>query len=57
MYFINEEEVKKEDFHLPVETLAVWRGDGVFEALTIHDRYPFGLAKHIARLKQSRIMQ
>ena len=53
MYFINEEEVKKEDFHLPVENLAVWRGDGVFEALKIHDRYPFGIEKHIDRLKQS----
>ena len=53
MYFINEEEVEKEDFHIPVENLAVWRGDGVFEALKIHDYYPFGIDKHIERLKQS----
>ena len=53
MYFINEEEVEKEHFHIPVENLAVWRGDGVFEALKIHDYYPFGIDKHIERLKQS----
>ena len=46
-------EVTKDEFSLPVETLAVWRGDGVFEALKIHDHYPFGLEKHIDRLKQS----
>ena len=53
MYLINETEVAKEDFQLPVENLAVWRGDGVFEALTVHDHFPFGIDNHIERLKQS----
>ena len=53
MYLINEIEVAKEDFQLPVENLAVWRGDGVFEALKIHDHFPFGIDNHIERLKQS----
>ena len=53
MYLINDLEVTKDEFTLPVENLAVWRGDGVFEALKIHDHYPFGLEKHIDRLKQS----
>lgn len=53
MYLINETEVSKENFQLPVENLAVWRGDGVFEALTIHDHFPFGIDNHIERLKQS----
>ena len=47
MYLINDLEVTKDEFTLPVENLAVWRGDGVFEALKIHDHYPFGLEKHI----------
>ena len=53
MYLINDLEVTKDEFTLPVENLAVWRGDGVFEALKIHDHYPFGLEKHIEWLKQS----
>ena len=53
MYLINNTEVAIENFQLPVENLAVWRGDGVFEALKIHDYYPFGIDKHIERLKQS----
>ena len=53
MYLINETEVSKEDFQLSVENLAVWRGDGVFEALKIHDHFPFGVDNHIERLKQS----
>ena len=53
MYLINEIEVDKEDFRLPVENLAVWRGDGVFEALKIHDHFPFGIDNHIERLNQS----
>jgi 4-amino-4-deoxychorismate lyase len=53
VYLINETEVSKENFQLPVENLAVWRGDGVFEALTIHDHFPFGIDNHIERLKQS----
>ena len=53
MYLINETEVAKEDFQLSVENFAVWRGDGVFEALKIHDHFPFGIDNHIERLKQS----
>ena len=53
MYLINNTEVAKENFQLPVENLAVWRGDGVFEALKIHDHFPFGIDSHIERLKQS----
>tara|TARA_B100001113_G_scaffold63658_1_gene48708 strand:- start:728 stop:1552 length:825 start_codon:yes stop_codon:yes gene_type:complete len=53
VYLINEIEVAKEEFQLPVENLAVWRGDGVFEALKIHDHFPFGIDNHIERLKQS----
>ena len=53
LYLINDVEVKKEDFLIPVENLAVWRGDGVFEALKIHDHYPFGIEKHIDRLQRS----
>jgi len=53
VYLINETEVAKEDFQLSVENLAVWRGDGVFEALKIHDHFPFGIDNHIERLKQS----
>ena len=53
MYLINNTEVSKENFQLPVENLAVWRGDGVFEALKIHDHFPFGIDSHIERLKQS----
>jgi len=53
VYLINKTEVNKEDFQLPVENLAVWRGDGVFEALKIHDHFPFGIDDHIERLKQS----
>ena len=53
MYLINDLEVTKQEFVLPVENLAVWRGDGVFEALRIHDHFPFGLEKHIDRFKQS----
>jgi len=33
LYLINDLEVTKDEFTLPVENLAVWRGDGVFEAL------------------------
>lgn len=51
MYLINDLEVTKDEFTLPVETLAVWRGDGVFEALEIHDHYPFGLEKTYRQVK------
>ena len=48
-YCINSASLK----FIPVENLAVWRGDGVFEALKIHDHYPFGIEKHIDRLQRS----
>ena len=36
MYLINGVEVSKEEFNIPVENLAIWRGDGIFEAIAIH---------------------
>ena len=53
MYLINGSEVLKEKFNLPIEDLSVWRGDGVFEAIKIHNGYPFGINLHIDRLKKS----
>ena len=53
MYLINGSEVSKEKFNLPIEDLSVWRGDGVFEAIKIHNGYPFGIKLHIDRLKKS----
>jgi len=53
MYLINGSEVSKEKFNLPIEDLSVWRGDGVFEAIKIHNGYPFGIKFHIDRLKKS----
>ena len=46
MYLINGKEVKKEDFNIPVENLAIWRGDGIFEAVAIHNGYLFAIDKH-----------
>ena len=53
MYLINGSEVSKENFSLSIEDLSVWRGDGVFEAIKIHNGYPFGVNLHIDRLKKS----
>ena len=53
MYLINGEEVTKEEFNIPVENLAIWRGDGIFEAIAIHKGYLFGLDKHIERFAKS----
>lgn len=53
MYLVNGTEVEKVNFNLPIENLAVWRGDGVFEAIKLHDGFPFGLNRHIERLKDS----
>ena len=50
MYLINGKEVKKEDFNIPVENLAIWRGDGIFEAIAIHNGYLFAIDKHMERL-------
>ena len=43
MYLIDGVQVEKEDFILPVENIGVWRGDGIFEAIRIHEGYPFGI--------------
>ena len=51
MYLIDGIEVEKKDFILPVENIGVWRGDGIFEAIRIHEGYPFGIDLHIERLK------
>ena len=53
MYLINGKEVKKEDFNIPVENLAIWRGDGIFEAVAIHNGYLFSIDKHMERFAKS----
>ena len=53
MYLIDGVQVKKKDFTLPVENIGVWRGDGIFEAIRIHEGYPFGIDLHIERFKKS----
>jgi len=53
MYLINSVQVEKKDFIIPVENMGVWRGDGVFEAIKIHDGYPFAIDLHIERLEKS----
>ena len=53
MYLINGKEVKKEEFNIPVENLAIWRGDGIFEAIAIHNGYLFALDKHMERFAKS----
>ena len=53
MYLIDGIEVEKKDFILPVENIGVWRGDGIFEAIRIHEGYPFGIDLHIERFKKS----
>ena len=53
MYLINGNEVKKEDFKIPVEDLVVWRGDGIFEAIRIHGGFLFALEKHMERFLSS----
>ena len=52
MYLIDGVQVEKEDFILPVENIGVWRGDGIFEAIRIHEGYPFGIDLHIERFKK-----
>ena len=42
---------QKKNSVCPIEDLSVWRGDGVFEAIKIHNGYPFGINLHIDRLK------
>ena len=53
MYLIYGKEVKKEDFNIPVENLAIWRGDGIFEAIAIHNGYLFAIDKHMERFAKS----
>ena len=53
MYLINGKEVKKEDFNIPVENLAIWRGDGIFEAIAIHNGYLFAIDEHMERFAKS----
>ena len=53
MYLINGKEVKKEEFNIPVENLAIWRGDGIFEAVAIHNGYLFAIDKHMERFAKS----
>ena len=53
MYLINGKVVEKEDFHIPIEDMLVWRGDGIFEAIQLHEGFPFGLDLHLDRLSSS----
>ena len=53
MYLINGQEVSKEDFNVPIEDMIVWRGDGIFEAIRIHEGFPFGLELHLERMASS----
>ena len=53
MYLINGIEVKKEEFNIPVENLAIWRGDGIFEAIAIHNGYLFAIDKHMERFAKT----
>ena len=53
MYLINGKEVTKKEFQIPVEDLVIWRGDGIFEAIGIHEGFLFALEEHIERFKQS----
>ena len=53
MYLINGFEVSKNDFKLPIENLSLWRGDGIFEAIRIHDRFLFALDRHLKRFERS----
>ena len=53
MYLINGNVVEKEDFNIPVEDMLVWRGDGIFEAIQLHDGFPFGIDLHLDRLSSS----
>ena len=46
-------EVTKEEFQIPVEDLVIWRGDGIFEAIGIHQGFLFALEEHIERFKKS----
>lgn len=53
MYLKNGTEVSKSEFNISIEDLAVWRGDGIFEAIKIHQGFPFGVERHIQRFKKS----
>lgn len=53
MYLINGIEVSKSNFKLPIENLSLWRGDGIFEAIRIHDRFLFALDRHLKRFERS----
>jgi branched-subunit amino acid aminotransferase/4-amino-4-deoxychorismate lyase len=53
MYLINGAEVSKNNFNTPVENLSFWRGDGIFEAIRIHDGFLFALDRHLKRFESS----
>ena len=53
MYLINGKEVTKEEFQIPVEDLVIWSGDGIFDAIGIHQGFLFALEEHIERFKKS----
>jgi len=53
LYLKNGIEVSKSDFSISIEDLAVLRGDGIFEAIKIHQGYPFGVERHLERFQRS----
>ena len=53
MYLINGTEVTKNNFNSPIENLSFWRGDGIFEAIRIHEGFLFALDRHLKRLERS----
>ena len=53
MYLINGIEVSKGNFNTPIESLSFWRGDGIFEAIRIHNGFLFALDRHLKRFERS----
>ena len=53
MFIINGAKVEEANFVVPIQNLSFWRGDGIFEAIKIHEGYLFALERHIKRFKQS----
>ena len=49
MFIINGAKVEEANFVVPIQNLSFWRGDGIFEAIKIHEGYLFALDRHIKR--------
>ena len=51
-HLINGTEVSKKLTSMsPIENLSFWRGDGIFEAIRIHEGFLFALDRHLKRLE------